>query len=204
MRSFNDSRRGGDAFFDRGSALAAAALFCILLTGCTGGEPVALDSVAPASISSPVPTPTGTPTDDPADGGAAAPLPTVSAPLDEPIELDTGVVLAVSAVRVITVEAATPGEVSGPAIAVTVTARNDSDAASSVDSAVVSVTTDDGALGIPTTAGPGSPLTGELAPGASAEGTYVFMLDPAADRGVTVIVSHAAGEPVALFTGRTS
>ena len=97
----------------------------------------------------------------------------------------------------------TPGEVDGAAVRVTVQARNDSSEPQAVDSAVVTVVAADD-YGIGTTAGDPSPLSGVVEPGDTVSGVYVFMLDPAADREVTVSVNYAAGEPVAVFTGKTS
>ncbi|MDX2377462.1 hypothetical protein M4I32_11690 [Microbacterium sp. LRZ72] len=151
-----------------------------------------------------VPTPTATASAEPDAPVEPAPLPTESAELEDPVAFDTGMQVSIEGVEVVTVEAETPGEVSGPAVVVSVAAVNDSDADVVLDSAVVTLVTDDGELGIPTIAGPDDPLTGSLRPGDRAEGSYVFMLDPAADRGVTVSVNYAAGQPVALFTGRTS
>jgi hypothetical protein len=135
---------------------------------------------------------------------APAPLPTQTAALGETISFETGVAITIDEVSATTVTASTPGEVSGPAVVVRVTAQNDSTTAHSVDSAVVSLVADDGALGIPTTAGPVSPLAGDVSAGASREGTYVFMLDPATGRAFTVTVNYAAGEPVAVFQGSIS
>lgn len=106
-------------------------------------------------------------------------------------------------VSAITVTAETPGEVDGSAVRVTVSARNTSTESQPVDSALVTIVAGD-ELGIGTTAGSPSPLAGEIAPGDAATGTYIFMLDPAADREITVSVNYAAGEPVAVFTGKTS
>lgn len=133
----------------------------------------------------------------------AAPLPTSEAALDEPVELDTGVRVELVRVETIEVEAETPGEVSGSAVRVTVRATNEGAAAHPLDSAVVTLSSGD-EVGIGTTAGSPSPLRGELTPGASSTGVYVFMLAPASDRDVAVSVNYAAGEPVAIFTGTTS
>ena len=112
-------------------------------------------------------------------------------------------VIEIIAVDAIEVTAETPGEVDGTAVRVTVQAHNESSEPQSVDSAVVTVLASDD-YGIGTTAGDPSPLSGVVAPGDTASGVYVFMLDPAADREVTVSVNYAAGEPVAVFTGKTS
>ncbi|WP_096788229.1 hypothetical protein [Microbacterium gorillae] len=104
----------------------------------------------------------------------------------------------------ITVKAETPGEVDGSAVALTVRIRNDGPSPLQVDSAVVTVTASDGTFAVGTTAGTNVPLAGTIAPGASVEGQYVFMLKDAAGRDVSVSVNYAAGEPVAVFTGTVS
>ncbi|WP_413319358.1 hypothetical protein AA0Z99_03115 [Agrococcus sp. 1P02AA] len=200
-----------------GTAVIAA------VTACGGGaSPAATSTATPAgtpaatpSASSPAtgaPAPTATTIPPPAvdedDLGTlgpteAAPLPTSEAALDEPVEFDSGVTVALVGVETVEVEAETPGEVSGTAVRVTVRASNDGADAHPIGSAVVTLAAGD-EVGIGTTAGSPSPLEGDLAPGASATGVYVFMLDPATDRDIAVSVNYAAGEPVAVFTGTTS
>lgn len=103
-----------------------------------------------------------------------------------------------------TVEPETPGEYAGSAVVVKVSVANDSKQAQSVDSAVVSLVTDDGDLGVGTTAGPNEPLQGKVDAGSTTQGTYVFMLDPTKGRSVKISVNYAAGEPVATFVGKLS
>lgn len=173
-------------------------------------------SAAPASpAAAPTPSPTPRPPLIPPPGAEdvdastpdgpveAAPLPTTEAALTEQVAFDTGMVIEIVAVDAIEVSAETPGEVDGSAVRVTVSASNGSTEPQSVDSAVVTVETAD-EYGVGTTAGNPSPLAGTVAPGATASGVYIFMLDPAADREITVSVNYAAGEPVAVFTGTTS
>jgi hypothetical protein len=145
------------------------------------------------------------PSDPDAQGPTAAPeLPEVQAAADEEIALPTDVVVALSSISTTMLSAETPGETSGPAVVVTVTVTTGSDQAQDVGSAVVSLDSDDGVVGVPTWAAPYAPLEGEVAAGETVEGTYVFMLDPAAGRSVTVRVNYSAGEPLAVFTGQTS
>ncbi len=87
-------------------------------------------------------------------------------------------VVTIDKISTTTIEPKTPGEYAGSAVVVTLSVANDSKRAQSVDSAVVSLVTDDGDIGVATTAGPNKPLQGELAAGAKTTGTYVFMLDP--------------------------
>lgn len=124
--------------------------------------------------------------------------------MGEELVLPTGIVITLTSISTTSLTAQTPGEYAGPAVVVVVHVDNGSPAPQDLDSAVVSLTAEDGEVGIATWASPYAPLQGEVASGGSAEGTYVFMLDPAPDRAVTVSVNPSAGEPLAVFTGHTS
>lgn len=138
------------------------------------------------------------------EGPTVAPeLPSEEASLDESVELPTGVTVAVDSVTTTQITPQTPGEYAGPAVVATVSVRNEADSAQSVDSAVVMLVADDGEVGIATTAGPSRPLQGSVPVGGTVRGTYVFMLDPANNRKVTVTLNYAAGEPIVTFTGST-
>ncbi|WP_309102939.1 DUF4352 domain-containing protein [Microbacterium sp.] len=158
------------------------------------------------------PTPEGTSTTDwtpPADTETEGPTESAAlieenGALDAPITLSTDVVVTIDKISTTTIKPETPGEYAGSAVIVTLSVVNDSQRAQSVDSAVISLVTDDGDIGVATTAGPNEPLQGELAAGAKATGTYVFMLDPTEGRSVKISVNYAAGEPVATFAGRLS
>lgn len=145
------------------------------------------------------------PVDPTAEGPTEAPdLPEVEGAADEEIALPTDVVVSLSAVTTTTLTAETPGEQSGPAVVVTVEVANGSSEPQDVSSAVVSLSAEDGEVGVPTWAAPYAPFDGEVDAGATAEATYVFMLDPAHGRSVTVSVNYSAGEPLAVFTGEIS
>lgn len=168
----------------------------------TQAPPAPTATLAPGETLVPAPGAAATPGPD--GPREAPPLPSTAAQLGDAVAFDTGIVVDVSSVEPVEVEAATPGEISGPAVIVTVTARNDSARPQEVDSAVVTLIADDGEVGVGTTAGDPSPLQGVIAPGDTASGRYVFMLDPASGRELTVSVNYAAGEPVAVFTGTSS
>lgn len=143
--------------------------------------------------------------DDPtAQGPTAAPeLPEVTGAIGEPVSLPTDVAVDLTSVTTTSLTAQTPGEYTGDAVVVEVRISNEADAALPLDAAVVTLTAEDGDVGIGTGAAPYAPLQGEVAPGEAATGTYVFMLDPADGRSVTLRVGYAAGGPVAVFTGTT-
>lgn len=179
-------------------------------TGTPADDPAGDGSGAPPTDDPGDPSDPGTtgwqePVDPEAQGPTAMPeLLEVSGTLDDQIELPTSMVVELASVATTTITAQTPGEYSGPAVVVSVHVTNSSGHAQSVESAVVMLETEDGETGVPTWAAPHDPLHDEVAAGETSEGTYVFMLDPATQRAVTVSVNYSAGEPVAVFTGHTS
>lgn len=166
------------------------------------GDPTADEE--PADPTDPTSSTWQAPEDPTEEGPTAAPeLPEIDGSLDDAIALPTDVVVSLSSIETTSIKASTPGEYSGSAVVVSVTIANDTKAPVPVSSAVVSLIADDGEMGIPTWAAPHDPLQGEVPAGSTAVGTYVFMLDPADERSVTVSVNYSAGEPVAVFTGGT-
>lgn len=144
------------------------------------------------------------PEDPTAEGPTAAPvLPEVEGRIGDGVALPTEVVVSITSVTTTTLTAETPGEYTGPAIIVGVQIANESDVPQPVGSAVVALTGEGGEVGVPTWASPNDPLHGEVQAGGTVDGTYVFMMDPAGERSVTVRVNYSAGEPVATFTGTT-
>lgn len=95
-----------------------------------------------------------------------------------------------------------PGEIAGPALRLTLDLTNDSDDTLALEPMVVAVESGAKQTPAPSLTGPGSkPFAGELAPGRSATGTYVYAV-PVADRGrVEVTVSSTDTEPVVVFRG---
>jgi hypothetical protein len=156
----------------------------------------------------PLPSPTGTWSPAPEDAAegpvTAAPIPAQTAAIDQPIEFETGIAVSLTRVDSTTVTAQTPGEISGPAVVVELAVTNNSTAPIDLSSAVVNLSSADGEYGVGTTAGGPQPLAGVLAPGAASSGIYVFMLDPAQGRDVVISVNYGAGEPLAVFTGKSS
>jgi hypothetical protein len=181
------------------ATVVLSVLFVLALSACTfpGG--------------SAQPTPTAGRTVPAPNGGSADEIvtpppiePSVDVSIAQPAVLPTGVSVKLASVTAMTVTAETPGENSGPAVVVAVVVTNDGKVDADVDSAYLTLVAADGEYGIPTTAGPNVPLKGQLRPGQSATGSYVFMLSAPAGREVTVTVTHSAGQPAALFTGTIS
>jgi hypothetical protein len=95
-----------------------------------------------------------------------------------------------------------PGEVAGPALAVTVSVDNRSRAGVELDSVVVDLADASGAPGSPISTPPAAPLPASLAAGRATEGVYVFTVPESRQRSVTVTVSLAPEQPVLVFRGR--
>lgn len=207
------SRRSiGDSARLKGVVLAAFVLgLCVALAACTApgadDQPQVGASASPEAdaYDEPVTTTWEAPEDPAAEGPTEAPpLSEQSGELDEAITLSTEMVVAIDAITTTTITPETPGEFAGSAVVVEVSVTNTSDVAQNIDSAVVMLVTDDGEVGVATTAGPNNALRGDVEPGATVMGSYVYMLDPAQGRAVTVSVNYAAGEPIALFSGQVA
>lgn len=156
--------------------------------------------VSPLPVrSTAVPPPTPGTVDETLAPGPAGP--TVAAALDEPVVLEGDVKVSVLGVAASTVEAVGPGDPSGSALVVRVRLDNTSDHEVRVDGAQVSLLYKRGKeVGIPTPGG-GQPFVGELEAQKSVEGTYVFAVPDTSQNHVTVLVTYAAGAPVAKFDG---
>lgn len=172
------------------------------LSGCTdsGGAPgptASVETVPPRAT--PVPAPEDTTVDDVIEG--AAPAPVTDAQLDDEVELDTGVRISVADMAEITVEATTPGEVAGPAVAVTLRFENGSAEALDIGGAMVTLLDAAGNVAAPTTSSPAAPALGALGDGEAAVGTYVFLVPEDTRDEITLTVDYQAGAPVVVFHG---
>jgi hypothetical protein len=127
-------------------------------------------------------------------------LPAVS--LDASSDSGDGVSARLSSIEAIDGRAVGPGNVSGPALRVTVRIENGTSAAISLDEASINMFY--GAELTPASPledASRAPLTGTLAPGESVEGVYVFSVPDAEREQITVEVGHRAGAPLMIFAG---
>jgi len=113
----------------------------------------------------------------------------------------TGTIERVAAVHA---TARQPGEVAGPAVAITFRLVNGSTRAISLDAVVTNVFDSAGTPGNSMSAPPADPLHGQLAAGKSAVGVYLFTLSAQHRDPVTVTISYSANAPVARFVGALS
>lgn len=122
-------------------------------------------------------------------------------PLDATADAGGGIEVRLSRIEAVEAEATLPGEVGGPAVAVTVEVANGSDDAVELGSVTVDLVTGDGASAPPVLDPDREPLAGDLDAGDTRSGTYVFTLAPDQRGDVSVRVRPSADTPTLVFTG---
>lgn len=191
------------------SAACIAALFAVLVVGCTGPAPATErpDTPAPATTT-PRETPTRGPKSPSTKPSSIANTSNTTLKEMAPVGLDSesnrpdGVVIALSKIEAVTGEAKLPGDVAGPALRVTVTIQNGSASALGLDSVVVNGYRGAKRVPLEMLMSPGgSPFSGQVGPGDKAVGTYVFRVGTAQRSDVTFTVDVTPGEPSAVFRG---
>jgi hypothetical protein len=173
-----------------GSAAAGSA------AASSGGKP---SGVPGTRATTPVPAPGRGNIDQIVPSAATATLP--ASPLTGSVVVDSGVSVRLDGVTAITAKAQLPGEISGPAIEITVRVLNTSTQSISLNDVVVNATDSTGVPGVQMSASPAAPFPASVAAGQQATGIYVFTLGTAHRDPVSITVSYRPGAPVALFTG---
>ncbi len=122
--------------------------------------------------------------------------------IDEVADAGTGMTFRLEQLEAVDGEANGPGEIAGPAVRVTVVATNDSPSPVLLEGVVVDLTYGAQNTSAAPLSGPGAlRFSGEVAPGASATGVYVFEV-PVDQRGVvSVIVGYTAAVSPVVFQG---
>jgi hypothetical protein len=157
--------------------------------------------------------------DEPGEGSGDEPLSDPAGSIDEietPVEdpgqrepvsfeddapFGDGVVARIAAIESTEVTTELPGEIGGPAVVIDLELRNGSDRQVSLDSVTVDLVDLGGAPLLPVTTEPAEPLSGQLAPGASGTGRYVFSV-PVGDRDdVLLTVKYSGDAPAVVLTG---
>jgi len=184
-----------------GSVCVAALLGA---AGCSSDTPAPAPSATAAST---LPPPATTPVQPPTPGSTASTVkprtPTKRKPvkLNQTAESADTVKVAITSLKAITSKAKGPGEVSGPALAITVSVSNGTGSAVDLGSAVVTLTDADGNPGAGMAGKPNSPLPGSVAPGGKATGVYVFNVAKGQRDPVVVDVSVNPEMPIVVFRG---
>ena len=129
------------------------------------------------------------------------PLPTITANTTEQAPFGNGVTVLLTGIKSVEHEAQGLGEISGPAVDLTLVIENSGQGEVDLSSVTVDLTY--GSSGVP--AGPlrsaGSPFAGVAGPGESAQGTYRFSV-PVRELGtVKVLVNYSADEPTVVLEG---
>lgn len=192
-----------------GSVLLAAAACTGAGTASTASSSggVAASGAPTASTSAPAATVSAS-----RSGGASSPpsetaAPSVAVssappvPVGKPATLRTGVLVTVSPPQPVQVTGHGPGELSGPGIAVTVRVQNAASGAFDLDGIAVNATygAGSGTPAAPSNSSPARPLQGSLAAGASATGSYVFLVPASARPGVRIDVSSSSAARILVF-----
>jgi hypothetical protein len=122
-------------------------------------------------------------------------------PIDAATDFGDGVGIRLSSIDTVEAKGSLPGEISGPAVAVTVEITNGRSDPIELDHVTVDLATKVGASAPPVVDPQREPLAGELAPEATRSGAYVFSLAADERADVTVRVNYSADTPTVLFTG---
>ncbi|MCZ2817748.1 hypothetical protein [Modestobacter sp. VKM Ac-2984] len=209
-----------------GAALVVLVVVLVLvLTGDGDGDgqasaaPAATSSAGPGPDASPGQSPTSAPSSSPSGPAASTPaaaptepagpgpvtgIPAMLAPvaLDEAAVAADGVTVTLPAIAAIDAVGSGPGNVSGPALAITVRVANATAEPISLDGLQVNVAySEQETAASPVNDPAAAPAQGVLAAGAAAEGRYVFTV-PAGERDlVTVTVGYTAAAPLLVFQG---
>lgn len=175
-------------------------------SGAVGPQPSpgSTDAVATAS---PSPNATTSATPEPSDSAeppASGPLPPErpAVPLDGDAADDSGVTVSLAEIESVSGEASAPGEISGPAIRVTVKIENASDEALPLRYAAVNAYHGAERTPAPPIMQPGGePFFGTIDAGDSATAVYLFSIPSDAQKNVTIAVDYQPGESTVIFTG---
>lgn len=160
----------------------------------TGAASVPAASSPRASAASSVPAPS-----------VVTESPSVAVATQPPVRIGTTaalvgqVMVSVGKVRAVTVTAAGPGEIAGPAVVVPVTVRNATGKPFGLSGLVVNAQFAGGVPAVPSDAAPSRPLPDTVRAGGTATGLYVFRAGPAGATGLRVEISSDNARKVLVF-----
>lgn len=179
------------------------------LGGGHDGTASAAATSAPATRAGAVPPATGVPSTPPTPvatgttGDVDQPPPSLpGVALDQRAAVGNGITASISSLKAIQGTGTGRGNVSGPALRVTVLLKNGTSAPVSVDGVTVALAygrdlTPASPLNDPSAA----PFHGVLGAGKQATGVYVFSIPENARDSVTVSIGYQAGAPIMVLTG---
>jgi hypothetical protein len=184
-----------------GEASAAAPSSSAASSAASSSAPA---SAAPTSVAlapaADTPEPTAAPTD--ADEPPASLSPVA---LDSPAAVGDGVTAEIVSLEAIDATGVGPGNVSGPALRVTVALTNGTAAPVSLGGVDVELASGPDLAPAPSVNdASAAPFRGDVAAGDTATGVYVFSIAAGDRSDVTVSVGYQAGAPILVFTGDAS
>lgn len=174
------------------------------------GAPSSAPGTPSPKATSTLPPPASTPVPPPVPGKVSSTVPgrkvvkRKSVPLKGRGEAADQVVVTLPSVKSVKATAQGPGEVAGPALAVTVKVDNKTGAAVDLVAAVVTLTASDRTPGSIMSSSPARQLPASVAKGKTATGVYVFTLPKGKRDPVTVEVQTSGASPVIVFKGQAA
>lgn len=165
----------------------------------TAASPAVTAPPATTTVPSPAGTGAGAP---PAPVTPFAPPEMAPVPLDAASERQSGVVVRLDRIEPVSGEAKLPGEVSGPALRFSISIHNGGSTPIDLGAVVVNAYAgaDETPLEFMTTPG-GEPFSGQVQPGDTGRGVYLFSVRGIDQAEVTLTVDPKAGEPASVFRG---
>jgi hypothetical protein len=126
-------------------------------------------------------------------------------PLDQPAAVGDGVTARVVSLDAVDATGVGPGNVTGPALRVTVALTNGTADALPLGGVAVDLASGPELVpASPVNDPSAAPFSGTVAAGGTAQGVYVFSIAAADRADVTLSVGYEAGAPVLVFTGAAS
>lgn len=179
--------------------VGVAALVLLLVAACSGDDAVASSATVGDTGGTSVLETDGGTVDETVPPTPAVELDPVA--LTEEADFGTGVRARIVAIEALELEAFVPGEVSGPGVSITIDIANDGPDALDLGLLLVDLVDAQGRSATLLTPREAIGHSGTIAPGASAEGTYLFTIAVDDRDDVTLRVNYLASEPTVVFQG---
>jgi hypothetical protein len=112
----------------------------------------------------------------------------------------TGVSAQITGVQSISAVATAPGDIAGPALAISLSLANGSAEVVEVDSVTVTASDATGAPASPVIGDQAQPFSGSMGPGETQNAVYAFRIPADAAAGALIVVSYRAGVSIATLT----
>ncbi len=121
--------------------------------------------------------------------------------MDKPADFGTGLSLRLTKIDSVNGKATVPGEIAGPAIKVTLQARNSSSKAIGLNRVIVFVSYGKDRTPASELSEGAKPFRGNVAPGQRLDGVYLFSVPKDQRDNVRIEVSYSGQEPTVAFEG---